>query len=140
MSKETQRRWRQANPEKERAIRQRSYIKNKEKRNAADRAYYRANKAKVAKMVAARRCLWQYGITLEQKATLLADQGGVCAICKSPHHRDRDWNLDHDHNKKKGEPGFIRGVLCRHCNMCIGHALEDPLRLRLAAEYLERQR
>lgn len=40
---------------------------------------------------------------------------------------------DHDH--KTGKP---RGILCRNCNMALGYMCDDPSRLRLAADYLEK--
>lgn len=72
---------------------------------------------------------------------LLAAQGGACAICavsfepridgfmgksKRPH-------VDHDH-----ATGAVRGLLCHHCNVLIGHATDSPDVLRKAIGYLER--
>jgi hypothetical protein len=41
--------------------------------------------------------------------------------------------FDHDH-----ATGKFRGWLCNHCNLSIGHALDDPALLRRLAEYLEK--
>lgn len=45
--------------------------------------------------------------------TLMDEQGGKCAICNDPLLAAQ---LDHDH-----ETGYIRGFLCRKCNMGLGH-------------------
>lgn len=74
------------------------------------------------------------------------DQGGLCACCMReisiiPQPRDAgsraDYRcVDHDHAKQKGEPGFIRGLLCLHCNALLGLAKENVETLRLAMAYL----
>jgi hypothetical protein len=40
--------------------------------------------------------------------------------------------VDHDH-----ETGLARGLTCASCNTALGHAHEDPERLRRMADYLE---
>jgi hypothetical protein len=77
-----------------------------------------------------------YGIGIDDVLILLAMQGGGCAICRTPLSVPaKGTHVDHDH-----ETGAVRGILCATCNLMIGHSQEDPLRLRLAAEYLERPR
>lgn len=44
-------------------------------------------------------------------------------------------NIDHDH-----ATGKVRGVLCRECNLSLGNLDDSPQRLRLLAEYLERNK
>ncbi len=57
-----------------------------------------------------------YGITLEQKKQMLADQGGVCAVCKPPDPKSKNgWHVDHCHTT-----GKIRGILCNGCNPRLG--------------------
>lgn len=79
----------------------------------------------------------RYGITAAQYDSLLAQQNGVCAVCKCPPqnaaYNNRSLRVDHDH-----ETGAIRGLLCHGCNCAIGHARENPQVLREAASYLER--
>jgi hypothetical protein len=71
----------------------------------------------------------RYGITGAQYDQLVADQGGVCALCRQrePQH------VDHDHLT-----GRVRGVLCSCCNQGLGNFRDDAATLRLAAEYVER--
>lgn len=73
-----------------------------------------------------------YGMSPEEYSTLMAAQGGKCAICRSSCPRGR-LSVDHNH-----ETGEIRGLLCRDCNRALGIFRDDPDRLRKAAEYLEK--
>lgn len=60
---------------------------------------------------------------------------GACEICGAP-----AKVRDHNHNccpRYRSCERCRRGVLCQGCNLAIGHAQEDPLRLRAAADYLE---
>lgn len=60
----------------------------------------------------------RYNITVEQYDRMLADQGGVCAICKKPPVKNR-LHVDHDHAccDRGGSCGkCIRGLLCTSCN------------------------
>lgn len=58
-----------------------------------------------------------YGMTDEQFVILLADQGGLCALCDSaePGGRSQTWHVDHDH-----VTGRVRGLLCFACNIQLG--------------------
>jgi Recombination endonuclease VII len=64
-------------------------------------------------------------------------QGGRCAICgeRRPLHGPTGLYVDHDHVTKQ-----VRGLVCPPCNHAIGLMLDDPGRLRKAADYLERCR
>lgn len=78
---------------------------------------------------------YRYGITLAEYDRMLAEQGGVCAICQRPptaHIRARRLSVDHDHGT-----GRVRGLLCDACNRGIG-SIPDPTWLQNAASYLER--
>lgn len=65
--------------------------------------------------------LKKYGLTLDDWQALLADQGGVCAICEKlppsgrlciDHHHVRGWK----DMKPERRRGYIRGILCWTCN------------------------
>lgn len=73
----------------------------------------------------------KYGLTEVQHSELFTSQGNACAVCKSA--TAARWHIDHDHTT-----GLVRGILCQHCNLMLGHALDNPTTLRLAANYLER--
>lgn len=73
---------------------------------------------------------------------LYDEQEGKCAICGKllgPRNAKggvpSSAQLDHDR-----QSGQIRGVLCRGCNLGLGHFKDDPRMLRTAAVYLEKWR
>ena len=73
---------------------------------------------------------YYYGITPGEYDALLEEQNGVCAICNErPVER---LCVDHDH-----PTDLIRGLLCRLCNLGLGHFKDDIGRLRAAIAYLE---
>ena len=74
----------------------------------------------------------KYGLTEQTWNELFTAQGNCCAICKATESSTR-WHTDHCHNT-----GTVRGILCQHCNLMLGHAKDDPDRLIAAATYLRR--
>jgi hypothetical protein len=69
----------------------------------------------------------RYGITGEEADAMLAEQGGLCAICKvAP-----AAHVDHDH-----ATGAVRALLCFNCNGGLGQFKDDPDVLRAAADYV----
>ena len=72
--------------------------------------------------------------TVERWNEIFVAQGSCCAVCKAPTSGRKTgvWCTDHDHNT-----GQVRGILCNGCNVALGQVKDDPLRLRLLAEYLE---
>jgi len=72
------------------------------------------------------------GCTPEQKAKLILDQAGKCAICER---QNVDLFVDHCHATDK-----VRAALCRNCNLALGHAKDNPANLRKMAAYLEAHR
>ena len=76
---------------------------------------------------------YTYGLTLEQYNAMVAERKGLCDICHLP---DRNHKLVVDHDHKTGKN---RGLLCRKCNIGIGHLRDDIETLRSAIKYLERR-
>jgi hypothetical protein len=72
----------------------------------------------------------QYGITKADYEALYATQKGLCKICKQKKAKYK-LCVDHSHETKK-----VRGLLCRSCNLAIGHAKDNAQTLLSAAEYL----
>lgn len=74
-----------------------------------------------------------YGLSPEAYAKMVADQGGVCAICKRDPSVNRGGVLAVDHNHRTGK---VRALLCQRCNLHVGYAeaaqptkgLHHPLR------------
>jgi hypothetical protein len=76
----------------------------------------------------------KYGLTVEQHEALFAAQGFVCAACGAPKpNSKKGWSTDHCH-----ATGAVRGIVCHHCNIGIGHAKDDMETLRKWIAYLER--
>lgn len=82
----------------------------------------------------------RYGMSEYQYEMMLKSQGNVCAVCGQPETytlqgRVKALSVDHDHKTHK-----IRGLLCHHCNLGIGHFRDDPKLLRAAINYLEKHK
>ena len=73
----------------------------------------------------------KYGLTIQQYDTLLAEQGGGCAICGRKPRPDISLHVDHDH-----ETGRLRGILCFRCNNALGDYDDDAALLQQALGYL----
>lgn len=76
-----------------------------------------------------------YDLSIEEYDALLLQQDNVCAICKKKCKRFTHLSVDHNHST-----GKIRGLLCNDCNIAIGRMKEDPVILRAAADYIERDK
>jgi hypothetical protein len=78
----------------------------------------------------------EFGLTPADYERMLVEQNGVCAICRRANRGKFSKNpLGVDHCHKTGR---VRGLLCHQCNFAIGHAGDDPMVLRAAADYLEK--
>jgi hypothetical protein len=76
---------------------------------------------------------YKYGITNEDYDKKINEQGNACAICqtKTPGGNKESFFIDHDH-----QTGKVRGLLCRSCNLMIGHARDETQLLAMAIDYL----
>lgn len=70
-----------------------------------------------------------YGMSVSRYREILADQGGVCAICGL---KADALVVDHDH-----DTGVIRGLLCHKCNSALGHLQDSYFAVCRAADYLK---
>ncbi len=77
------------------------------------------------------------GVTAEWYEENLAEQGGVCAICRQPESKLSSGGglkmlaIDHDHTT-----GKVRGLICQQCNIGIGALQDSPELIRKAVRYL----
>jgi hypothetical protein len=81
----------------------------------------------------------QHGITPERWDAIFAAQGGRCAACGEENQNNRQFHIDHDHECCPGSHSCgkcIRGLLCHHCNVALGHVKDDLDRLQRLAEYV----
>lgn len=76
-----------------------------------------------------RTLLWDnYRMRPEDYDRMYQGQGGRCAIC---HCEAEELHVDHCH-----ATGFVRGLLCRNCNMGLGSFRDSEASLRRAIAYL----
>ena len=75
----------------------------------------------------------RYGLSVEQKQELINKQDSKCAICTNDLKDTHDVCVDHNH-----VTGAIRGILCRKCNLGIGHLKDSIEILKSAQKYLQK--
>jgi len=96
---------------------------------AAAQAKYNA-RPDVKAAQAARTAYYLYGLTPQDVERMFADQAGLCAACMDEISlvigAENYRHIDHDHAKQKGEPGYIRGLLCKKCNAAAGLLKDSP--------------
>jgi hypothetical protein len=129
---EYMREWRRKNPDAARAIRRRSYLKNGSKAGVYKATYAARHRGRIARLARDRHLRRTYGITLERYESMLAQQGGVCAICSRPPKRNR-LAVDHSHASE-----CVRGLLCTRCNRAVGLLWDDPAIVERALNYLKK--
>lgn len=135
------RRWRKANPDKQKEYRRRYDEKHpgrsRKQRVAATKAWRKRNPKKFREAHRKYQLNWRlqkkFGITIQQRDAMLAAQGGKCKGCGSdtPNWKG-DWHVDHCHKTNK-----VRGILCHNCNTALGRVKDSPDVLRNLARYLE---
>jgi hypothetical protein len=79
----------------------------------------------------AARLLAHFDITPEEYDAILAEQGGVCAICGRSPKPGKRFAVDHDH-----KTGLVRGLLDYVCNRRVISARGADILIR-AAEYVK---
>jgi hypothetical protein len=70
-----------------------------------------------------------YKLSLQDYEAMVAQQGGVCRICKTK--PARPLFVDHCHAS-----GRVRGLLCHPCNAALGFMRDDPVIAAAATDYL----
>ena len=74
----------------------------------------------------------KFGISLTQFKEVLEKQNNCCAICHEQFTDELKSHVDHCHTNEN-----VRGILCPHCNMGLGHFFEKQQNLKNAANYLD---
>ncbi|MCI0557356.1 MAG: endonuclease VII domain-containing protein [Nitrososphaera sp.] len=122
--------WRDANPDKCRAARERK----KEQRALNFQKWKEANPERLKELYRERNYRKQYGLGIADYEKLLDDQGRRCAICKTdtPGGRGR-FHVDHCHDS-----GKVRAILCHACNTGIGYLKHDCTIMLAALKYIAR--
>lgn len=73
----------------------------------------------------------RYNITKEEFNSMLTFQKNKCNICKEELSNPR---IDHCHKS-----GKVRGLLCHHCNVALGHVKDNINILKNMIKYLEKE-
>lgn len=124
------RKYRAANLEKYRATDRQRYQVNPEKRREQSRQWAKANPEKRR----ATKLKLMFGLSLLDYDSILAKQGGSCAICNGPQIGKKKYlAVDHDHIDKR-----VRGLLCDNCNRAIGLFYDSPEVVESALRYLRK--
>jgi len=128
--------WRNENPDKVAINRRKDYLRHKDKREARRKERNLSNPAHVRALQAkhARKCrLRKRGLNEATLMEKLEAQGLVCALCDTGITL-KTAVVDHCH-----ETGKTRDLLCRKCNMALGHLEKDAFYNRAMA-YIARHR
>lgn len=104
----------------------RLFLRCKECEKARAKADYRSNPSKARD----RKLKNSYGLDREAFDDMIRNQENRCAICETEMSRP---HVDHDHKSLK-----VRGLLCNHCNLGLGHFFDNTQLLAKALQYLER--
>ncbi len=95
-------------------------LENKDKNNlyrAEWERNWRKNNPTANRLRDRKKELKRLGITIEIFDKILKEQEGKCAICKVNFEKENKKScIDHSH-----ETGEIRGILCKVCNLQLGH-------------------
>lgn len=115
----------------------RYYDERAEERKAYARSYRATERDQIREANRRRNRLLKYGLTDDAYQALLAEQGGLCAICGELEERyiagqRAPLSVDHDH-----QTGAVRGLLCARCNSVLAF-IENRERLTAALAYLSR--
>lgn len=123
------REWRKQNPEKLNAQGRDWRARNRERARATRAAWAENNRDKRLEHSKAAAWKYRYGLNRTEYKQFFVDHGSKCAICST----EKNLVIDHCH-----ESGRLRGVLCRKCNLAIGHFDDDPKRIESAIKFLEK--
>jgi hypothetical protein len=125
--------WRDTHPEKGREYNRRWTERNPNFKKKEKFFTYEYQREAYLRLGRSRVLMQKYGITADEFDSMLAAQGGGCAICarKDSGAPDRVMSVDHCH-----ESGKIRGILCHYCNVGLGNFQDDPDRIMTAVAYL----
>lgn len=128
------REWYNRNIESERARARAKPSDDIEKRRVWNKRWAEANPDRVRYHSRKKLLGKKYNMTIEEHDALFAAQGFACGACGSPSpNSKKGWSTDHCH-----KTGVVRGILCHHCNVGIGHAKDSAETLRQWISYLQK--
>jgi hypothetical protein len=104
--------------------------------NAANKVWHAKNPGAHSRFSKKAKLKSKYGLTVEAHTAMLQVQFYKCAACGDKFELENKWEqpcVDHDH-----ETGKVRELLCRRCNVTLGHVEDDVGRLEKLIAYLRR--
>ena len=117
--------------QKNKGIIKQRQVANKEKlkeyRKIYQPLYYQKNKDSFREYVLKKK----FGLTIALYEEMLSKQDFKCAICGVRSEDNKDFVVDHDH-----ATGKVRALLCRYCNIGLGHFRDNTETLTKAIAYL----
>lgn len=130
------RNYRQENGERIRARDRNHYREHREVHAARQREYEKSHRD----LINARsrrnyqdRAKYVGGMTRKEKREWAESVEYQCEICGKKIEQLKDIHIDHSHVN-----GHTRGLLCRDCNLTLGHIHDNPALLRKAIRYLHK--
>lgn len=131
LNREAAQRYRAKHPERVKASAKKQYDIDPAKRNAAHKKWYAKNKD-VPEVKAKANALARKSYANRNPRKLIALAGrprpDACEVCGD----GGKICFDHCHATEE-----FRGWLCQPCNLVLGHAKDNPVKLRKLADYLE---
>ena|SRR3990167_3656992 len=142
-SRENNRKWRIANPERASECGRKWRTVNAERNRELVKKWQITNRERHLRNIhkwqtlnpdneRANRLKRNYAMNLTEYESLLKQQKGVCAICGNINKSGRRLAVDHCH-----ATGKIRGLICHRCNVAIGQLGDSIERARQLGDYLE---
>ena len=127
--------WQKNNPDKVKKAQQKYRRSHRKQTNATRKEWYKKNPGYMKKYARSENDRLQkaYGITVEQRDSMLMAQDGRCLICNKTMTKGRDCHTDHDHIS-----GRVRGLLCCKCNCGLGYFQDNVFIMEKAIAYLKR--
>lgn len=90
-------------------------------------ARYRRQNPEILKKINRKAFIkYRYGLTEEQVQQMKDNQNACCKLCS----KEKKLVIDHCHST-----GKVRGLLCTHCNVLLGH-IENKDKMKRIEQYL----
>jgi Recombination endonuclease VII len=111
----------------------------KERERELERMRFSTSEGKVKQFY--RNVKQKYGLDRHEIDEMIKACEGRCPCCKAPLSKICGGMagpaVDHDHSVGKGRKS-VRGIVCKRCNLVLGHASDQPGILQACARHLRR--
>jgi hypothetical protein len=111
------------------------HVRNREYRKIKDKEYREKNRDK-EKIRSRKQQIKLYGLTEDDYNRMFLEQEERCAICNAHQSEfEKSFHIDHCHKTNK-----VRGLLCRNCNVGLGHFKDSIELMDKAINYLNKNK